>query len=64
MEFLGQEWILRTPSHILCLLLFSMFVLDNSVLITGFTFCLINTVAVGGELLPIEVIIVQVTAKV
>ena len=41
-----------------------MFVLDNSVLITVFTFCLINTVLVGEELLLIEVITVQVIAEV
>lgn len=41
-----------------------MFVLDNSVLIMVFTFCLINAIPVGGELLLIEVIIAQVIAKV
>ena len=43
--------------------LFSMFVLNNSVLITVFTFYLINTFPVGRELLLIEAIIVQVITE-
>lgn len=43
---------------------FTMFVLNNSALIAVFTFCLINTVPVYRELFLIEVIIVQVIAKV
>lgn len=52
------------PPPMFAVFFFTMFVLNNSALIAVFTFCLINTVPVYRELFLIEVIIVQVIAKV
>jgi hypothetical protein len=54
----------KNSGHPLRSLLFGLFVCDNLVLITVFTFSLINSVQIGGGWLFLGVIIAEVIAKV